>query len=315
MHSRASLFCPVDNTARLFNHHQTSKATTIISIIPTTVGLVIIATKFSLQPEFGITILTNSDFNQRYLKHRHTPPPAPCMHGGRPHSSPAPMINVQLVSDRHSITTATVLVSLNLWARAEPPHIDRSFSGNSSLTLGAFSARNLLCNCANGISSSSHSLSSSSSLSLVSIPASPECPAGVRYTFLGLRRASFFSPVSTRAFTFLSPSNTLQVKSGHSFSKRYTCSFLLPVFFLPSSRFHDNRDVCSVRCDPSVSCEDKFVTGNPHLQHLRSLQLAEKCPTTPHIQHLRVLTCTEATPPLTFSRVTHRRFPEPFPSR
>ncbi|CAE1296939.1 GLIS1_3 [Acanthosepion pharaonis] len=110
MHSRASLFCPVDNTARLFNHHQTSKATTIISIIPTTVGQVIIATKFSLQPEFGLTSDTEA-------------------------------------------------------------------------------------------------------------------------------------PVSKRAFTFLSLSNTLQVKSGPSFSKRYTCAFLLPVCSLPSSRFLNNRDV------------------------------------------------------------------------
>ncbi|CAE1282865.1 unnamed protein product [Acanthosepion pharaonis] len=64
MHSRANLFCLVDNTARLFNHHQTSKATTIISIIPTTVGQVIIATQFSLQPEFGVPILSNSNFNR-----------------------------------------------------------------------------------------------------------------------------------------------------------------------------------------------------------------------------------------------------------
>ncbi|CAE1297352.1 unnamed protein product [Acanthosepion pharaonis] len=56
MHSLASLFCLVNNTAYLFNHHQTSKATTIISIIPTTVGQVIIATKFSLQPEFSQTV-------------------------------------------------------------------------------------------------------------------------------------------------------------------------------------------------------------------------------------------------------------------
>ncbi|CAE1251460.1 unnamed protein product [Acanthosepion pharaonis] len=30
---------------------------------------------------------------KQYLKHRPTPPPAPYMHGPRPHSSPAPMIN------------------------------------------------------------------------------------------------------------------------------------------------------------------------------------------------------------------------------
>ncbi|CAE1258252.1 unnamed protein product [Acanthosepion pharaonis] len=41
----------------------------------------------------------------------------------------------------------------------------------------------------------------------------------------------------------MSPSNTLQVKSGPSFSKWYTCAFLLPVCSLPSSRFLDNRDV------------------------------------------------------------------------
>ncbi|CAE1294670.1 unnamed protein product [Acanthosepion pharaonis] len=59
------------------------------------------------------------------------------------------------------------------------------------------------------------------------------------FSSAALRTISF---LSTRAFT-LSPSNTLQVKSGPSFSKRYTCAFLLPVCSLPSSHFLDNRDV------------------------------------------------------------------------
>ncbi|CAE1300861.1 unnamed protein product [Acanthosepion pharaonis] len=57
---------------------------------------------------------------ERYLKHRPIPPPAPCMHGARPHCSPALMTNAQLVPDRHSFTTATLLVSLSPWARASP---------------------------------------------------------------------------------------------------------------------------------------------------------------------------------------------------
>ncbi|CAE1282431.1 unnamed protein product [Acanthosepion pharaonis] len=100
---------------------------------------------------------------QRYLKHRPTPPPAPCMHGGRPHSSPALMINAQLVPYRHSFTTATVLVSLNPW-------LHRSLQSP------------FYC--------------SSSSLRLGSIPASSECPAGVRLTSLSLRRSSRPSPAA-----------------------------------------------------------------------------------------------------------------------
>ncbi|CAE1153080.1 unnamed protein product [Acanthosepion pharaonis] len=147
MHSRASLFCPIDNTARLFNHHQTSKAMTIISIIPTTVGQVIIATKFSLQPEFGESLL-------------------------------------QWVPTIPSIHWYSFL-----------PDLTKPHSLQTSLLLG------------------SRELTSDTE-----------------------------APISTRASTFLSPSNTLQVKSGPSFSKRYTCAFLLPVCSLPSSRFLDNQD-------------------------------------------------------------------------
>ncbi|CAE1263537.1 unnamed protein product [Acanthosepion pharaonis] len=174
MHSRASLFCPVDNTARLFNHHQTSKPTTIISIILTTVGQVIIATKFSLQPEFGLPQLAssvprassrpclqrdeenNSSYSiilllflsggyilERYLKHRPIPPPAPCMHG----------------------------IS----------------------------------------SSSSHSLSSSSSLRLGSIPASTECPAGIRLTSLSLRRTNIVRRIES-LLVLLGPDWTKQMQ-------------------------------------------------------------------------------------------------------
>ncbi|CAE1269582.1 unnamed protein product [Acanthosepion pharaonis] len=76
--------------------------------------------------------------------------------------------------------------------------LNRNFSGNSSLAPGASSARNLLCNCANGISSSfSHSLSSSSSLRLGSIPASSEFPAGVRFTSLSLRRVVGLTSISS----------------------------------------------------------------------------------------------------------------------
>ncbi|CAE1171177.1 unnamed protein product [Acanthosepion pharaonis] len=267
MHSRASLFCLIDNTAHLFNHHRTSTATPIISIIPTTDGQVIIATQFSLQaiPQ--------------------APPPAPCMHEARPHSSPAPMIIAKLVTDRHSFTTATVLVSLNPWAQGCTAPLNRRFS-------------------ANGISSSSsHSLSSSSSLRLGSIPASSECPAGVRLTSLSLRRltSDTEAPVSTRTFTFLSPSNTLQVKSGPSFSKRYTCAFLLPVGSLPSYRFLDNRDGCSVRCGPSFSCEDRFVSAPYNLTK-----------STPHVQHLRGLTCNGGHPASYFFTGDPSAFPGPF---
>ncbi|CAE1276201.1 unnamed protein product [Acanthosepion pharaonis] len=173
MHSRASLFCPVDNTARLFNHHQTSKATTIISIIPTTVGQVIIATKFSLQPEFGFFFFPKVRLNPCFFR----------MSRWGPIYLPQPSKGLHLL----------------VW-----------------------------------------------------------------------------------------DSNTLQVKSGPSCSKQYTCAFLLPVCSLPS-RFLDNRDVrvgdrsstfsrgshfylgalldggCSVRCGPSFSCEDRFVSGDPLL--------------------------------------------------
>ncbi|CAE1170716.1 unnamed protein product [Acanthosepion pharaonis] len=68
-------------------------------------------------------------------------------------------------------------------------------------------------------------------------------PRGKLYICLGHHwQFDTEAPVSTRTSTFLSPSNTLLVKSGPSFSKRYTCAFLLPVCSLPSSRFLDNRD-------------------------------------------------------------------------
>ncbi|CAE1309768.1 unnamed protein product [Acanthosepion pharaonis] len=119
------------------------------------------------------------------------------MHGGRPHSSPAPMINAQLIPDRHSFTTATVLVSLNPWARAAPLH---------SITVLVF-------------------------FFFPKVRLNPYFPRMFRWGPTYLPQPL---KVSTKAFTFLSPSNTLQVKSGPSFSKRYTCAFLLPVCSLPS---------------------------------------------------------------------------------
>ncbi|CAE1319076.1 unnamed protein product [Acanthosepion pharaonis] len=79
------------------------------------------------------------------------------MHGGPSTQPTTPRIIARSVPDRYSFGTTIILIPLTLWAR---------FSGNLSLTPGASSARNLLCNCANGISSSSsHSLNSSSSVS------------------------------------------------------------------------------------------------------------------------------------------------------
>ncbi|CAE1320877.1 unnamed protein product [Acanthosepion pharaonis] len=194
------------------------------------------------------------------------------MHGDRPHSSSAPMINAQSIPDRLSFATA---------------------KGISS--------------------SSSHSLISSSSLRLGSIPASSECPAGVRFTALSLRRltSDTEAPVSTKAFTFLSPSNTSQVKSGPSFSKRYICAFLLPVCSLPSSRFLDNRDVGVVRIVPfGVVHLSPARTGSSQVTRPSTaptpLQLDEKCPTMPHVQPLCLLL---------FYGMPQRRFPDTFPSR
>ncbi|CAE1267827.1 unnamed protein product [Acanthosepion pharaonis] len=206
MHSRASLYCPVDNIVRLFNHRQTSKATIIISIIPTTVSQVIIATQFSLQPEFGVPILSNSDFNRPivlagFLEQAPTHTTTSAVHAwGRLHSSPALMINAQLVSDRHSFITATVLVSLNPWAQAAP-------------------------------------LPSIAVLAFFFFPKVRLNPCFLRMS----RWAATYLPqpskgISTRAFTFLPPTNRLQVKSGPSFSKRYTCAFLFSVCSLPPRR-------------------------------------------------------------------------------
>ncbi|CAE1332292.1 unnamed protein product [Acanthosepion pharaonis] len=67
-------------------------------------------------------------------------------------------------------------------------------------------ARNSLFNCANGISSSSsHSLSSSSSLRLGSITASSEGPAGVRFTSLSLRRGVIISSSFISSLSIFSP--------------------------------------------------------------------------------------------------------------
>ncbi|CAE1314366.1 PPM1D [Acanthosepion pharaonis] len=111
-------------------------------------------------------------------------------------------------------------------------------------------------------------------------------------------------------------SHKLNEKANTSFSKRYTCAFPY-VLSLPL-------DFSTTERGPPGWGRARMTlfsrTSNPFLpsirrQHLRSLQLAEKCPTIPHVQYLRGLTCTGATPPLTFSRVTQRRFPDPFPSR
>ncbi|CAE1270257.1 unnamed protein product [Acanthosepion pharaonis] len=257
MHSRASLFCPVNNTSRLFNHHQTSKATTVISIIPTTVGQVIIATQFSLQSEFGVPILSNSDFNP------------------------------------------------------------------------------------NGISSSSsHSLSSSSSLRLGSIPASSESPAGVRFTSLSLRRVVGLIPISSVPSFSLSVSNPSANGIPVPFSFPYVLS-LPPAFstnetwesvtgvhlFLgaPSSDgplFSDWQPSIRVRVVPFG-----VVNLSPVRTGLSQVTRSSTAPTPSLFTTGRKVpdhtTCPAsqksylhwATLPLTFSRVTQRRFPDPFPSR
>ncbi|CAE1307816.1 unnamed protein product [Acanthosepion pharaonis] len=104
--------------------------------------------------------------------------------------------------------------------------LNRSFSGNSSLTPGASSSRNLLCNCAYGISSSSsHSLSSSSSLSK-------------RYT------CAFLLPAcSLHFFRLLDNRDTVAGNRSSPLSSRG----------------------CSVLRGLTFSCEDRFVLGDPIL--------------------------------------------------
>ncbi|CAE1306527.1 RING finger protein 207 [Acanthosepion pharaonis] len=87
--------------------------------------------------------------------------------------------------------------------------------------------------------------------------------------------------------------NTLQVKSGLLFSKRYTCAFLLPIYSLPSSHLLDNQDgvVWSIpfrTCSPQVTF---LSTANT----FASYNLPKSARPTPHVQHLRGLTCTGAT--------------------
>ncbi|CAE1173437.1 unnamed protein product [Acanthosepion pharaonis] len=337
MHSRASLFCPVDNTTHLFNNHQTSKAMTIITIIPTMVGQVIIATKFSLQAEFGVPILPNSDFNRPsisyHIEHRqyHEPPLVHvCKEMERiirlNHSLIvfSGWLHLEAIPQNIFYTTTS---AVHAWGRPQFTSTDDKCTASPRPSLIHHSHSNVIS------SSSSHSLSPSSSLRLGSIPASLECLAGVRFTSLSLRKltSDTEAPVSTRVFTFLSPSNTLQVKSGASFSKRYNCAFLLPVCSLPSSRFLDNRVVgvathFSPLFELGLFRSVWFIfllrgqvrlrsPAPPQRQRLCSLQLAKKCLNTPHVQHLRSLTYTGATLSLTFSRVVQRRFPDPFPSQ
>ncbi|CAE1169734.1 unnamed protein product [Acanthosepion pharaonis] len=193
MLSRASLFCLVDHTTCLFNHHHTSKATTIISIIPTTVGQVIIATQFSLQPEFGVPILSNSDFN---------------------HPRSIGLNNTGIFSSN--------ILGISLTMGLHNPVHPLVFVPNS-------------CN--------KTKENSSSSLRLGSIPASPECPAGVQFTSLSLRRGLQFLPLGppgwgrARMTLFSQTSNP----------------------FLPSIR------VRIVPFGPSFSCEDRFISGDPLL--------------------------------------------------
>ncbi|CAE1309812.1 unnamed protein product [Acanthosepion pharaonis] len=143
------------------------------------------------------------------------------MHGARPHSSPALMTNAQLVPDRHSFTTATLLVSLNLWARAAlPPSI---------AVLVFFFPK------------------------LGSIPASSECPAGVRFTSLSLQRQH----ITGEVWPFLQQTVYLCLSPSCMFSP-----------FLPPSR----QPRCGSRGPPGRGRARKTLfsrTSNPFLPSIR----------------------------------------------
>ncbi|CAE1277483.1 unnamed protein product [Acanthosepion pharaonis] len=90
--------------------------------------------------------------------------------------TPVPVYSAQSTTPHASSTTSK--------PANQQGHDYHYFSGNSSLTLGAFSARNLLCNLANRISSSSsHSLSSFSSLSLA-LPSANGIPVPFSFPYV-----------------------------------------------------------------------------------------------------------------------------------
>ncbi|CAE1227690.1 unnamed protein product [Acanthosepion pharaonis] len=126
------------------------------------------------------------------------------------------------------------------------------------------------------------------------------------------------APISTRALTFLSPSNTLQVKSGPSFSTQYTCAFLLPACSLPFFRLLDNRDMGAGNRSSPFSRVSNFcleaLLGDPIL-HIANTFAPYNWPKGARPHHISSISEVLLALPLTFSRGTHWRFSDPFPSR